>query len=136
MKKRNIFVISLIFILFLLMEINKAIGATETKGQEIENITKVTQKFSELKSINKLPVIKDIDTGGKLTVYKIKENMRNEPWISKNMSTDLEWCDDLYVAEVEFKRDKLKYFFCIENSTIRLISTYMQQDVKWIKIEE
>jgi len=52
------------------------------------------------------------------------------------MSTGLGRCGDSYVAEVEFKRDKLKYLFCIENSTIRLISTYKQHDVKWIKIEE
>jgi hypothetical protein len=118
------------------MEISKAVETTETIEQETENLLKVTQKFIELKSINKLPVIKANDTGGRVTVNKIKEDMRRKPWFSENMSTDLEGCSDLYMAEVESKRDKLKYFFCIENSTIKLISTYMQHDEKWIKIEE
>lgn len=122
----------LILLSTLLVEKNEVMGLSEEE-KEVENLYKIIQKFSELKSEDKLPLIRSNDTGGKLEGYKLNKN--THPWVNEAMLKDIKACNDLYVIDVEFKEKRIKYFFCIKNSVIKLISIYRLFDNKWVKSE-
>lgn len=132
MGKKHIYLMFLL-LLALFAENHQAIGQIEVK-EGIENISRIIQEFTELKSSNKLPALKSNDINGKLTAYQLKENMHKKPWIDEKMLDDLKDCNNIYIIDVEFQEKEIKYIFCSYISKIELISAYRKDDEKWTKI--
>lgn len=132
-KKHNYLIFLLLLVLF--AENYHATGQIGGE-EEIENISRVIQEFSKLKSTNKLPALKSNDINGKLTTYQLKESMYKNPWIDEVMLDDLKDCNSIYIIDVEFQEKEIKYLFCADDPKIQLISAYRKDEEKWIKIED
>lgn len=106
-------------------------------GPDVAYLRRVVEVAVELKTTGRLPGLSP-DEHGKLTAYRIRDDMRVSPFVESLMLPALEGCAFPYLVEVRLNERHLKYFFCADADRIELKRAYVLSGVggKWLPISE
>ncbi len=71
----------------------------------------------------------------KYDVSKLQALPANESWLDERMLKKLVFCKSTYLVEVRFSETHMKYIYCGDNASIKLLFKVEKKNGRWIKIE-
>jgi len=114
-------------------ESNKEFNAKELNRLE-NNFQNLVEYFLELKTNNELPFMKSTDKITKFSAVQINQDKRISPILNSEMLADTNECGEVYYMEFKFEGYLYRHLFCIDDSIIKLVSSYRDDKEGWTKI--